>query len=384
MGIEDASINHELIDNFCEYMARGLLDRSKEPAIDVWPQPIFNPFIGNYLASDEFLNLLYRIFYESKMKNFLLEDLANLLKYPSRISQMMYLFMEDSPNCNEAIKKTMVATKLLNIIRIMRNSNTFCDNGKNTLLSDKQFDTLINNIKLKEIDELHDSVAIKKTISEMIIALSSYCEFLYFAHMRFGREFHGPYDSSLGIALIREYFDLRPQFWDFAKKFPFKNIRIITIYPEYINIKLDFAGRLLTDEALGPRLKYASIIIDDKEIRLETNELQHIMNLISNSLEDAIQEISEMKREDLIAKWVEGYFWVLYPLREYMDESWKPSIKLYQEINQSGKDTWLIGIMEAISDYPYNLKLKVLKFIFDPRIINKKLRVHKINGAYFD
>lgn len=378
MGTQDASINQELIDNFCEYMAKGLLKRSEEPATDAWPQPVFNPFVGNYFASKEFLTQLYRIFYESDVKNLLREDLANKFRYPSRIAQLMYLFMEDSINNDEAIKKTMVASKLLSIIELLRRSNTFCNNGENTLLNQRQFIALINNLKLKNINILSDLAAIRRTIAEIIIALSSYCEFLYFAHTRFGREFHGPYNGPLGIALIRDYFDLRPSFWHFAKNFPFKNIRIVTIYPENINIQLDFAGRLLTDEALGPKLKCAAIIIDDNEVQLEVDELQVILNLINNSLKDAVEEISQTNKEELIAKWVEGYFWVLHPLREYLGESWKPSQKLYLEIKQDKTDTWLIRVMRKISDYPYDFKLEILKNIFDPRLINKRNKILKL------
>ena len=374
METRDVYTNN-LIDKFCEAMATGLVNRSKEPAVDVWPQPVFNPLIGNYFAYREVFYQLYRIFHALEIKNFNINDIASLFSYPSRTAHLMYLFMEDSSDKNEASIKTTVAHKLLEIISILRNETPFCEDGKNAVWNRNKINQAFSKVNLVKLDDLPNPPLIRKLISKSIVALSGYCEFLYFANIAFGREFHGPYGTPYGKLLMREYFDLKPSFWRFTKNFPFEKIMLFTIYPIDIDVRFDFAGRLYANETLGPKLMYISIIVDEKEVPLEIDTLQHLLSSINNFIEKAIQEVSQMNKYDLISKWVEAYFWVLRPFRNILGEDWKPPEELYLRIKKEKTDTWLIYVMKNIAKFPPSIRLHIMRKVFDPRLLNKKTEI---------
>ncbi len=373
MEKKELYINHKLIDKFCDAMAQGLVNRSKEPAVDVWPQPIFNPLIGNYFTHKEVIHDLYLIFDKLlKEKNFGLSKIASLFAYPSRTAHLMYLFMEDSKTEEETKIRSFVCSKLLEVIQILRNGNPFCDKGKNVVWNTKSIDEVLERYEIHKVDNLPET---KKLISKLIVALSGYCEFLYFANLAFGREFHGPYETKYGKLLVREYFDLQPMFWNFSKTFPFKKIMFITIYPSDIHIAFDFAGRLRSDKTLAPNLKYVTIIIDGKEFPLTSKDLTNLLDQIGKFLRNATLEVLNLEKENLMIKWIEAYFWTLKPFKDLLNKPWSPPQEIYLKIKQEKPDTWLISVMKSLASMPVAMRFDIMKKVFDPRITDKKNKI---------
>lgn len=381
MGKKELYINHKLIDKFAEEMAKGLVNRSKEPAVDIWPQPIFNPLIGNYYAHRYVISDLYNIFDELiRKRKFEISQIANIFRYPSRTAHLMYLLMEDSSDEEESEVRSYVCSRLLEVIDILRNKNPFCADGLNIVWNDNEIQEILKKYHVTKLDDTPQAPLTKNLISKLIIGFSGYCEFLYFANLAFGREFHGPYVTRYGKLVIREFFDLQPDFWNFADKFLWKKILFVTIYPENINIGFDFAGRLKSDKVLGPNLKHVSIVIDGKEIPIENSELSNLLRQTTDFLKKITQEVKDLNKVELMRKWIEAYFWILKPFKDILNRDWHPPEEIYFKINSEGPDTWLISVMKFLASRPIDIRFEIMKKIFDPRIVNKKEKILTILG----
>jgi len=366
------SSTNRLIDEFCEAMAIGGMRRAKEPGLDVWPQPVFNAFEGIYFVHRELLSRLYLLFHLLEKKGLTQFDIARLFIYPSKPAHFMHLFFERPANLREVRERTEVCWKLLRYITILRNGNTFCKSGRNMVLDDKMVATILSESSMATINTLPNSDKLREIISKLIVALSNYCELLYFANLSFGREFHGPYDIEKHNQLIvREYFDLKPPFWKFTKKMPFGAFKLLTIYPN-LGFKFDFSGRFYTNDIIGPRLNQVFIEKDSKPFPIEIKGLKGILELIQGVMKEAIEEIAHIDKKKLMTKFAEGYFWALKPLQDQVNQDWHPSQELYKRIETEKADTWLIEVYKVLATKPESERLKYMKKIRDPRILKNK------------
>lgn len=370
MAREESYIN-KLIDEFCEVMAIDGMRRAKEPGLDVWPQPVFHAFEGIYFTHRELLSRLYLLLRLLERKGLTQSDIAKLFMFPSRPAHFMHLFFEKPANYREVYERTEVCWKLLEYINKLRSGDTSCKNGKNMVCDDRMVATILSKFSMVTISTLPNSDKLREIISKLIVALSNYCELLYFANLAFGREFHGPYDIEKHNQLIvREYFDLQPAFWKFTKKIPFRAFRLLTIYSN-IGAKFDFSGRFYTNDIIGPKLNQVFIEKDGETLSIEIKALEETLETIQEVIKQAIAEISNMNKKQLMTKFVEGYFWVLKPLQDQVNQDWHPSQELYERIKTEEADTWLIEIYRALSTKPKNQRLEYMKKIRDPRILKK-------------
>lgn len=362
---------NKLIDEFCKVMAIGGMRRAKEPGLDVWPQPVFHAFEGIYFAHRELLSRLYLLLRLLERKGLTQSDIAKLFMFPSRPAHFMHLFFEKPSNYEEVRERTEVCWKLLEYINKLRNGDTFCKSGKNMVWHGEMVATILSKSSMVTISTLPNSDKLREIISKLIVALSNYCELLYFANLAFGREFHGPYDIEKHNQLIvREYFDLQPAFWKFTKKMPFRAFRLLTIYPN-IEAKFDFSGRFYNNDIIGPRLNKVFIEKDSETFPIEIKALEGTLEIIQEVIKAAIGEIANINKKQLMTKFVEGYFWVLKPLQDQVNQDWHPSQELYERIETEEADTWLIEVYRTLAAKPKSERLDHMKKIRDPRILKK-------------
>ncbi len=364
------SSTNSLIDEFCESMAIGGMKRSKEPGLDVWPQPVFHAFEGIYFTHGELLSKLYMLLRLIERKGISQFDIAKLFMYPSRATHLMYLFLERPANREEVRKRTEVCVKLLEYITILRKNDPFCKHGKNKVWNDETVANTLSSSCMVDLNTFQEQDKLRKTISRLIVALSIYCELLYFANLSFGREIHGPYDIRKNDQLIvREYFDLKPPFWKFSKEMSFTTFKLLTVYPNDIEVEFDFVGRFYTKDVLGPKLSQISIEKDGKSFPIESKALEEILRAVQEIMKKATIEIRDMSKKQLMTKYVEGYFWVLKPLQDIINQDWHPSQELYNRIKTEEADTWLIETYKVLATKPEAERLKIMKRLRDPRIL---------------
>ena len=366
------SSTNSLIDEFCEFMAIAGMKRSKEPGLDVWPQPVFHPFEGIYFAHRELLSKLYMLLRLIERKGISQLDTAKLFMYPSRVTHLMYLFLERPANREEVRRRTEVCRKLLEYLTILRNGNTFCKDGKNKVWDDETVANTLSSSCMVDLNTFQEQDKLRKTTSRLIVALSSYCELLYFANLSFGREIHGPYNIGKSNQLIvREYFDLKPPFWKFAKEMPFTTFKLLTVYPNDIEVEFDFVGRFYTKDVLGPKLSQIYIEKDGKAFPIEVKGLEEILRSVQEIMKRATIEIRGMSKQQLMTKFVEGYFWVLKPLQDIVNQDWHPSQELYNRIKTEEADTWPIETYKVLATKSEAERLEIMKKLRDPRILKK-------------
>lgn len=367
MAMKEQYTNN-LLDRFCEAMAKGLLERSKEPGVDVWPQPVFSGFEGNHFTNEEFLSRLHNYLRQLEAKGLSQEELANLFINPSRTAHLTYQFLNKPSDEKEIPIRIEVAKKLLNCIRIMRIDDPFCVKGRNPLWNDNKVTQMLPKIPFITLDSSSESNRIRTLVARLIVALSGYCEYLYFANLTFGREIHGPYNTkSKSKLLLREYFDLHPSFWNFSKEFPHSTIKFYTVYL-HLEAKFDFVGRFFSKQVLAPNLESGYIEIDGEPLQLKAEVLEELLESIRLFLKKAKEEIEVMNRPQLITKWVESTFWILKPLTEKLNQDWRPSVELYRRINTEEPDNWIGGFMKSLKDKSDSQRLEGLKRLSDPRL----------------
>jgi len=357
----------KLIDEFCEVIAVDLLNRSKEPGVDVWPRPIFSPSEGVYFIHKELLSGLHTVLELLEQNGLTSLEIAKLFMYPSRIVHLMYQFLEKPTSKIETHRRTQVAKNLLQYIDILRNGNLFCKNKKNTVWSSEEITNVLSNLPIKNVSNLSEAEKTKSIVSQIIVALSCYCELLYFANLAFGREYHGPYVVNLGQILVREFYDLKPSFWNFSQNFPFTTAKFLTVYPQSLEIQFDFAGRLYIHQPLGPQLLGIYIEIDGKPISVENEKLEQIFKMIQKSINEALKEIKDMTKVQLMTKYVEAHFWVLKPLNDRVNIEWQPSQELYTRIQVEQPEPHHLRILKTLKDYTKDERVKIMMMLFDPR-----------------
>jgi len=365
---------NKIIDAFCEITAKDLLKRSKEPGGDVWPRPVFAPSEGVYFAHEPIfsdMHILFKLFEQNGLTS---RQVANLFMYPSRAAHLMYLLLEKPHSKQESCSRTQVVRKWLECINILRNGNLFCGDGRNTVWSHEKITKILHYSIIKEVNNLPNSEMIKDLISKTIVALSWYCELLYFANLAFGREYHGPYDvKGLGQLLVREFYDLKPPFWEFTQEFPFTEVKFLTIY-QSSDIQFDFAGRIYTSQSLGPRLSSVYIQIDNKPIPIEPVVLEQTLKMIQITINKALMKIKTMTKVQLMTRFVESFFWVLKPLKERVNLSWQPPQEVYRRIQEEQPNPYHLRILKTLKNYTEDECFRIMKMLIDPRVSYDEVR----------
>lgn len=362
----------ELIDGFCQAIAKGFAGRSREPGIDLWPQPVFSPFEGDYYVHSFLIPKLHLILRKLERRGMSLDEISRLFHFPSRVAILTYLFAHDSTDRREVAQRIEVAKQLIRIITILRNGDPFCESGKNNCLSVEAVNSILSSKRFEDIGSLDKAELIRRSVSKLIVALRGYCELVYFAGLSAAMEVHGPYRAGNGSLLVREYYDLKPSFWEFTPHLPFGNIVLYTIYPALIDVTFDYSGRLISREPLGPMLTDVRLEVDSKPLEVRGDFLDQILESVSEVVRIAIQEIKSLEKTELVEKWVESKFWSLRPLAECTGDDWQPPREVYEKIRLETADPWIGEVLRKIQGLGTEGRKHVMAKLFDPRLLNKK------------
>ncbi len=374
MEIEDWSTD-ELIDRFCQAIARGFAGRSREPGIDLWPQPVFSPFEGDYFVQRALISKLHRILRKLSKDEIPIDKVSKLFLRPSRTAILTYLFAHDSLNREEVTIRTEVAKILLRVLAVQRNGDPFCESGKNLCWDPEALKTSLSGVLLERVGAISKKEVVRRSIAELIVALRGYCELVYFAGLSTASEVHGPYKIEHGNLLVREYYDMKPSFWEFTTYLPFSSVTVYTIYPASIEVSFDYSGRLITTDSLGPALEYVYLEVDAKAVAIKTDRLADIVNSVSRASTKAILEIQPLERNELMDKWIESRFWSLKPVAESVGEDWYPPKEVHNRVRLEPPDTLIADVLRGIQGLDAEARIRVMAELFDPRILNKKRRL---------
>lgn len=353
------------IDQFKESIANDFLERSDSPGVDVWPQPVFNPLLGNGVIYPDIYYRYSQIFESLDHKGYTIEDFADLFHYPGRTIHQMYLFMHRATSKEEALLRRSLANTFIQVLEEQREGDPFCRDGKNRLQQFSKSDVSID--KFQTTSRIPNENP-ERLISELNVLLSGYMELLFFANLSYGREFHGPYEYCNDEILVRDFYDFTPNYYEFCQDFPYDNMRIVSRYDDGTGITFDIAGRMNSKDSLKDNLKEFYVVVEGDAVK--PSDLPDLVSEVREIVDQISTHVKELSRTELITAWVEKQYYVTKPfIDELGAERYKPPSYIYDRISEPEVDQYgreVINQMGRLPELNSSQAHNLLEKIFDP------------------
>ncbi len=292
------------------------------------------------------------------------------LRYPSRLVHILWRIDALQRSDLNKEEKLYIVRRLLNYLADFRKKDLWCEDGMNIIWS------------LKELKDNKDRLVFFSTKDERKLklffnleaALFLYTELIYWANHPLGHSFHGPYRDEKGVVLVREYFDLKPEVWDFSNDLGFSQVEIFEIYKKRTKIKLEFFERgIRTTEPFKQNLLSFGLKVDGEVVTQVENISQYLNNL-QNVIKKGGRFVQALNKKQLIEKHAQYWFYALKPLCDLVSEDWYPPQEVRDNIYKKYPkiDTiWQKEVkksFEKMKALPPKKQEKALKEYFDPRI----------------
>lgn len=345
----------------------GAKRREEAAAVALWPIP--TP-LGMLYWGNEWSRKLYRIVSSVDRQKIGGEELREAIKFPSRIAHILWRIDAIKNSGLTKSEKLYIVEKLFDYLAIFRKDNLWCADGRNIIW---ELEEIENGKKGLLFFTVEDEVQ-RKLLSNFEAILFLYTELLYWANHPIGHSFHGPYENGKRPMLVREYFDLKPEVWDFSKDLSFSQVEIFEVYKEGSEIKLDFFERgIRTTESFKQSLMSFALRIDGNPV----NQLEQLSDALSNLgsvIERGSEFIQSLDEQQLIEKHAEYWFYALNPVCDLVNEDWHPPqsvrdnvYKRYDKINGVWEGV-IKKNFEKTAGLPIDEQENLLKKNFDPRI----------------
>lgn len=368
MEQKDMFSGNKKLDSLFLSVAKSL---QGEPPFFIWPSPFSTPAECEFYLSDDFLNGLYTDITQLKQKGYDLKNLATMLKNPSRIAQTLWPFGH-VVNVDEKFKEKLIelALTIVDLISFYRR-DPFNQDGRNVIWSQNEVNEFMSKSKDKIIDNRVDSFGNYKTLlSKLEGALWLYSELLYFSIHEVCKEFHGPYTLPDGkLALVREYYDLKPKFWAFTKDMPYQNIKVFEIYSGDTAIMFDFFGRLRSEKSIIHNLEGFFMFVDQKPI-LTYEDIKDVYKSVVEISNSGAEYVRDLSRLQIMSKFVESYYWILKPLKDALKTDWNPTRSIFDDIRNERRKEIIeqtYARFQEMSKLSPIETINIISKVFDPR-----------------
>jgi len=366
MEQRDTSIENEKLNSLFLSVAQSLMG---EPPFFIWPAPYSTPAECEFYLADYFLSSLYADIAQLQQKGHNLKSIAKMLKNPSRIAQTLWPFGHvvkvDDRFKGELIELASTIVDLLSFYR----KDPFNQDGKNIIWSHSEVRDFLSN---NEIADSKDKMFEKHRmlISRLEGTLWLYSELLYFSIHEVCKEFHGPYSLPDGRSvLVREYYDLKPEFWAFTEELPYQNMLIFEIYRKKIDATFDFFGRLRSKQPLIHHLDGFAVLVDQKPM-VAYGDIEYTYESTAKTSKRGAEHIRSLSRLQIMNRFVDSYYYMLKPIKDTLGENWKPPEVILDDIkNERKKDVveQLYASFEKMAKLSPNETINIVSKIFDPR-----------------
>lgn len=367
---------NKVLDEFADVMAANLMTTSKEPYSNIWPAPKANILEARWYSHSSFPKMLLDMIGRLEEKGYKESDIANLLGGPSKIC--LFLFWVDGKKTLNMPKDDIatLAVKLITYISHYRRGDIWCRDGRNLILSGDSLSEITKDLKGFDLkQEEHEKI--KNSAATINATLWLYTELLYFASHAWGHESHGPYKiTGDRYLVVREYYDLKPPFWAFAKHLVSNKITTLEIYDKEAEIAFDMFSRARSKGVpLKCLLRYDIKIggVDGKSIET-IEELKKLETNIVTTASMAAEFESKLDKKELIEKFNEATYWAgIKPIAAILGEKWEPPEETYDMIDKEEalRSGFLIQKLEGLkhaSEVPDEVLYKILRDSFDPRV----------------
>jgi len=334
-----------------------------------WPSPVFLPVEGEIYLTSHFLPVLYKDIKDLEKKGYSTGRIANLLKAPSRIAQTTW------PLCNISLTDLTTAEgidlafKIVQLISEFR-EDPFCEDLRNIIWSNEKVENTISKTNMIDLNKVDNPDGYREKINRLNGIAWLFCEMLYTSIHGAGHEFHGPYNlGDNRILVVKEFYDLKPDFWPFTSKLPFNKITMLGIYKD-ANVTFDFFNRTRSTKPLGISLQEFSITVDDRIAPLNIDEIQEITNGLERVSNEGLIEIRNLDKKELMKKFFQSYYFIVKPLREELKRDWWPPNALYEDL-ENEKRKKIVGAVFAdfkgLESKSMEEFVQIISTIFNPR-----------------
>jgi len=366
MEQKDISIKNEKLDKLFLSIGKSLCG---EPPFYIWPAPYSSPAECEFYLADYFLRDFYASFVKLEQKGYNVENIARMLKNPSRIAQLLWPFGH-VVNVDGKFKKqlTELASLIIDFISFYK-KDPFNQNGRNIIWSSRDISNYLSNEIIESSNDLFESY--KAILSRLEGTLWLYSELLFFSIHEICKEFHGPYPLEDGrLILVREYYDLKPEFWPFAADLPYQKLLIFEIYRKNTKITFDFFGRFRTIKPLIQELDSFSLMIDDKTT-LAYGDVKSVWESVSKTAVSGAKFAQKLSKMEIMEKFAYSYYYILKPLKDALNEEWQPSRMIFDDMKHERRKTIIENFysnFRKMKDLPPDKMVEIISKVFDPRL----------------
>lgn len=318
----------------CKTDAEHILeDRGLPP---MWPLNIVD---GMWYLSKCYVKELYFTVKKLKNKGLTIDEIAKLFKAPSKISDLFHLdqFPMEGLKPDE---RAELFNGLVNMLPYYRKEDTFCESGRNVLLTQREVEELLTKYQLIKIRDDDNGKKLREIIGKINATTWLYTELITVAHHAYGHEFHGPYPLENGENLIvREYYDLKmPKVWSFTKDLSFEKIILLEIYKN-VEIKFDIFNHMESFAPLPQNLRRVLVATDNLDNNLKSVEdIEQLFETISSLSNKSIDFTKDFTYKDWVNKLIEVHYFSLKPHKDVLGEDWRPSTEIYEFIKNNEVD----------------------------------------------
>lgn len=363
---------NKVVDKLADTVAQSLAGVGGvkgDTGLYTWPSPIFAPAEGEIYLASYFLPTLYNDIIDLENKGYSTSRIAQMLKAPSRIAQTTWPIFAIELTDLTKDQRVDLAYKIVKLISEFR-QDPFCEDLKNIIWSPEKAEESVRKTKMVDLNKLSNPDEYREKIGRLNGLAWLFCEMLYTSIHGAGHEFHGPYDLGDNlILLVREYYDLKPEFWPFTHKLPFNKITMLAIYKD-VDVIFDFFNRTRTTKPLGPYLQQFSITVDGEKDCLSLNDIQNITNDLNEVSRDGLTEIHKLDKKQLMKRFFQSYYFIIKPLREELGRDWLPPAALYQDLeNERRKEVVeeTLGGFKELEEKTMEEFIQIISAFFNPR-----------------
>ncbi len=271
-----------------------------------WP---FHPVRLHRIIANHFFRELRNLFLCLENRGFSINDIAGLFRNPNKVAD--YNLMWSSVTELDEADMYYLATKLIEVIDVLRHGDPFCRSGASLVWSEQEARARVEGGLFIGVDGDSPLAGLLSRLEAMI---TSYAELLYYMFPGFSRMYHGPYEIDADKVFVKEFYDLRPKdLWPATSQFPFEHYRSIGCYNQNAEIEVYFIGLFRMDMSPTQGLKKFCLELDEKRILTRT-ELEHYCEVAEETINTAVADISRLDDDVLLRKGAEMFFYTLKPL----------------------------------------------------------------------
>ena len=332
------------LDSFCSSYAKTVVTGGWGR----WPAPYITSPEAMTMIDPYFIDYFTKIIKKIERKGLSYEEVAQNVPYPSPLSRILFISRALKVHKYPTEKLLQTVTFVAEVMARKYQQDFFCAKGSNILLTPADIKNRVNNKSLEEINP---------TLPRLNGLLWLYTELLYMYFHNYGHEIHGPYPYGQQQLLIREWHNLKPDFFDFSTEFPYEKIIMYELYDKSLSITFDISNRMNSSKPIDRHIKKFYVEIDGKRV----NDLSKLNTRVENAITTAVQSFEKTTRSLLFPKLASIHFSVLKPFAELVGMSSKPTKACLDRVAE-----------DKLTDYEKDMlaKIKAMK-IDDPKVIRR-------------